>query len=443
MKTRLVNSDTEWRKLQMVDLMKCKFYEVNAIYDISVIIPVYNVKTYLSVCLNSVLTQSKKNIEIICVDDCSTDASLKVLEDMALKDKRIRVIQNQENRGLLYTRKQGVLAATGKYIMFLDGDDFYSENTCEMAYSEITKSATDILQFGINVINAGNAPQFEVDSFCKFVTPYQGNLYNASILSACFDEEKYSYNLVNKIYNADLCKKAFSYLDDRYYYSAEDMLAYFVLAYFSESFAGISDNLYNYNFAIGISKPGPLDLDSLDKRCAGADSIAAIKKFLETQNTFEQYKDIYTKIERRILSDNFDAWYYRLPVDKRKEGYSVFEKYWGKDKVILGLLYDIENKQFDIDQKARKISESNHMLDELKNRNSELVIAQRNLFLEIENREHVIRDLNAELVTSESDKHDLQDSYIHILNSLSYKLGCMVTWIPRKIAKIIRYIRSN
>lgn len=428
-------------------------------YDVSVVIPVYNVAKYLDKGINSIRNQSKENIEIICVDDCSTDESLQILEKALLEDKRIRIIRNNENRGRLYARKCGVMAAEGEYIMFLDGDDFYVDEACEIACSAIVKYGTDILQFGMNIINVGNAPQFEVDSFSGFVVPYEGGRIQGNVLEACFRDEKYNYNLVNKIYKATLCKKAFEAMDDRHYCMAEDMLAYFVLAYFADTYMGIPDKLYNYNFAIGVSRPGKLDLDGLDKRCYGADSIAAVKRFLDKQGTFDRYKEVYKRMERRILSDNFDAWYYRLPIEERDKGYAVFEKHWGKEKVILGLLYDIENKQFDINQKGRIIEDKNQ---ELQDRNNEL--AGKNRELEELNRVYteLSRELSgkSELVAQKQneiealkaqteqlcmeithvrdEKASVEGEYEHTLQSLSYKVGRIATWVPRMIARGIR-----
>ena len=89
--------------------------------DVSVVVPVYNVEKYLEKCIGSVRNQSKENIEIICVDDCSTDESLRILDKASSEDNRVHVIKNIENRGRLYARKCGVMAAEGGYIMFLDG----------------------------------------------------------------------------------------------------------------------------------------------------------------------------------------------------------------------------------------------------------------------------------------------------------------------------------
>ena len=421
-------------------------------YNISIVVPVYNVADYLEECIDSLRNQRKGNIEIIFIDDCSTDQSLQILEKASLEDCRIRVIKNNENRGRLYARKCGVMAAEGDYIMFLDGDDFYSEEACENAYVAIVKYGTDILQFGMNIINAGNAPQFELDSFERFAVPYEGEMIRGNVLEVCFRDEKYNYNLVNKIYKASLCKRAFEVMDDNYYCMAEDMLAYFVLAYFADTYMGIPNKLYNYNFAIGVSKPGTLDLDGLDRCCCGADSIAAVKRFLDIQGTFDKYEEVYKRMERRILSDNFDAWYYRLPFEERHKGYKIFERHWGKDKVILGLLYDIENKQFDINQKRNSIEDKDNELEsknnELANKSREFEelkricaeltkeLADKNMLLERYEKE--IEKLQLEISQVKEEKDYVQEEYQHTLHSMSYKVGRIVMWIPRMIARVIR-----
>lgn len=90
---------------------------------ISVIIPVYNVEKYLAECLTSVVNQTFKDIEIICVNDGSTDNSPKILEEFAQKDSRIKII-NQENQGLSAARNTGLDVATGEYVSFIDSDNF-------------------------------------------------------------------------------------------------------------------------------------------------------------------------------------------------------------------------------------------------------------------------------------------------------------------------------
>ena len=114
---------------------------------ISVIVPVYNVEKYLSECLDSIVNQTLKDIEIICLNDGSTDNSLSILKEYASKDTRIILI-DKENEGLGYTRKVGLDNATGKYILFCDSDDFYYELTAfEELYNYIEKVKVDVVIF--------------------------------------------------------------------------------------------------------------------------------------------------------------------------------------------------------------------------------------------------------------------------------------------------------
>ena len=110
---------------------------------ISIIIPVYNVEKYLGKCLDSVICQTLDDIEIICINDGSTDKSYEILNAYARKDKRIVVINNKNN-GAAQARNDGLDIANGQYIMFVDGDDYLKPWACETAYKKITSSHSDI-----------------------------------------------------------------------------------------------------------------------------------------------------------------------------------------------------------------------------------------------------------------------------------------------------------
>ena len=110
---------------------------------ISIIVPVYNVQEYLKNCINSILNQSYKNIEIILVDDGSTDESSSICDLYVKKDNRIKVI-HKENGGLSDARNMGIKSARGKYITFVDSDDYLDENYVKVLYILITENNSDI-----------------------------------------------------------------------------------------------------------------------------------------------------------------------------------------------------------------------------------------------------------------------------------------------------------
>lgn len=113
---------------------------------ISVIIPVYNTELYLQECLLSVLEQSEKNIEVICINDGSTDHSLDILEEIASLDARMIVI-NQQHLGQAYSRNAAFSKAKGKYIIYLDSDDLFRKNAFSELLDVSEKNAADIVYF--------------------------------------------------------------------------------------------------------------------------------------------------------------------------------------------------------------------------------------------------------------------------------------------------------
>lgn len=115
---------------------------------VSIIIPVYNVQEYLRASLSSVVNQTLEDIEIICVNDCSTDGSLEILNEFAQKDKRIILI-NQENQGLSSARNTGLDIATGEYIAFLDSDDYVTLDYYEALYNTAVENDAEIAGAGI------------------------------------------------------------------------------------------------------------------------------------------------------------------------------------------------------------------------------------------------------------------------------------------------------
>ena len=110
---------------------------------ISVIVPVYNVEKYLKKCIDSIINQTYRNLEIILVDDGSPDNAGKICDEYALKDHRIRVI-HKENGGLSDARNAGIDVANGEFIMFVDGDDYIADIAIEQFYQSILNDRVDI-----------------------------------------------------------------------------------------------------------------------------------------------------------------------------------------------------------------------------------------------------------------------------------------------------------
>ncbi|MBO4956650.1 MAG: glycosyltransferase [Rickettsiales bacterium] len=113
--------------------------------SVSIIVPVYNVEQYLERCLNSLINQTLQNIEIICINDGSMDNSLSILKQYAEKDKRIKII-DQENQGVSVARNNGIEASQGEYIGFVDSDDYVDLDFFENLYNKAKKEDADIVE---------------------------------------------------------------------------------------------------------------------------------------------------------------------------------------------------------------------------------------------------------------------------------------------------------
>ena len=128
---------------------------------ISIIIPVYNVEKYLRESLNSCVNQTLDDIEIICVDDCSTDNSYKILEEYQQKDSRIKILRHETNKNLGAARNNGLQNATGEYIWFVDSDDYIDTKACQILYDAIQKFDVEMLCFSaVNFSEQGNMRYF-------------------------------------------------------------------------------------------------------------------------------------------------------------------------------------------------------------------------------------------------------------------------------------------
>ena len=130
--------------------------------DISIVVPIYNAEKYLNKCLDSLINQTKKELEFILINDGSTDDSEKIIT--SYHDKRIKYFKNK-NQGIGKTRNFGIEKATGKYLMFLDSDDYLSEETCELLYQKAEKRQADLIVFDYSRVEKNNLNKVRISAF--------------------------------------------------------------------------------------------------------------------------------------------------------------------------------------------------------------------------------------------------------------------------------------
>lgn len=221
---------------------------------ISFIVPVYNSEKKVKKCLQSILNQTYKNLEVVCVNDGSKDNSLNVLRKMQEQDSRI-VILDQENQGIFYARKNGILKSTGDYIMFSDNDDSLPDkNSCKKLIQIFNdNNDVQIIQFAHNHIRGPFKKTISFRTEGKITEKELKSVYYRDFLGAV-QLNAITVDLWDKIFEAELLKSSIEPLEFKAAIG-EDL--YLNLAVFDNPlFKNIyinNDVMYDYSAGIGFS----------------------------------------------------------------------------------------------------------------------------------------------------------------------------------------------
>lgn len=224
---------------------------------ISVIVPIYNVEQYVEQCIESIIRQTYKNIEIICVDDKSPDNSIKICEQMALMDSRIKIIYRNENGGLSAARNTGIEEANGEYIAFVDSDDWVSEDYLEVLYSMIKNNKADIAQASYARTTISNIGILQDDEiYVREMTGIEAFRFMYNTISY---QPSVNYTVVwNKLYKKNVLKdikfpegKIFEdqYFTPIVFYQSKRVVVTNKKVYFyRKNYSGITAQKYNLRF---------------------------------------------------------------------------------------------------------------------------------------------------------------------------------------------------
>ena len=367
---------------------------------VSVIIPVYNVEKFLAACLESTITQTLIDIEIICVEDGSTDNSKSILKEIGMKDSRIKIIWHEQNSGLVKTRKDGVLAAQGKYIMFLDSDDELFPSACETAYNAIEESKTDVIRFGTKLVDSDGKERKEE----FFEIEHEKYLKDVNLLYLMQKGKLKNWSIWNKIYLADLCKRAYQEMKDTNITNTEDIYFFFVFGYYAHSIAAITDLLYLHRWGSGMTTrlnfSNNINFDYYKKLLESKDSFDMIVQFINSKPDKEEYKDLVQRFHYFILYSLFDLWQVKLAEEHKKEGLIEFFRKWGTEETATAFIWAINelNRKWQWEQ-TRMEEELQRTKDELQRTKNEVTA---------------------------------------IKSGWSFRLGRIITSIPRKIRGLIQ-----
>lgn len=256
---------------------------------ISLIIPVYNVEKYLAKCLESCLNQTLYDIEIICVNDGSTDSSGEIIEAYAKVDPRIQII-TKPNGGVSSSRNAGIDAATGAWIMFLDSDDHLSSNACERVWQETHEGPTDIVIFGTDIFPENpEAPQWYRNVL--HTRDYRYDQFEPRVL---FDECGGKPFVWRQAFSRTLLERTGVRFREELRFG-EDLTFEFELFPHADHFAFIADRLYQYRWIRENSLMYQAERDMDYKIGQHVNMAGIIAGFWDEQGFMQKYRGYFFK----------------------------------------------------------------------------------------------------------------------------------------------------
>lgn len=265
---------------------------------VSVIVPIYNVATYLPQCIESICNQTYINLEIILVDDASTDASGEICDSYAEKDKRIYVIHKQVNEGLVSARKAGIQVASGEVIGSVDGDDWIEPDMFKILVERYLIDDSDIVQSGY-IEDGGKSKKQVYKDFIKELTDANRNDLIISWMSG--KEVLVESQVVTKICRRTLFQRCYEEVPDDMS-NGEDWVFFIFLMKKIRKVSSISQCYYHYRIRD----------DSLSHKKDG------IKLLLKEDSLTLYLVKIISEYYPQISNDIIDNWVLRRKLSQLK-----------------------------------------------------------------------------------------------------------------------------
>lgn len=280
---------------------------------VSIIIPVYNVEPYIERCLLSVLNQTYNDIEIILIDDCGSDNSMRIAIELIKKyeaENKTKIIYHEYNKGLSAARNSGINASTGEYIFFLDSDDELTQNCIEILIDTAIKYKTDFVIGNYEIIGAELSIGMPLN-----------NIYSNDKILISYQKGEWYEMAWNKLLKKEFIIKNNLYFKENLIH--EDLLWSFMIACFANSLSVVNTKTYLY-YIRKDSITGKINQELNKKNIkisndAKIDIVRYMHNFIDSNPQFKKNKYIYRAYETRK-----DSLFYNII---RSSYYSKKEKY--------------------------------------------------------------------------------------------------------------------
>ena len=420
---------------------------------VTVIIPFYNVEKYLRECLESVVNQTFRNLEILCVDNQSTDKSADIVEEFAKKDFRIRLLR-EETPGASAARNKALSCASGKYIYFMDSDDILKQKTLEFCVSMAEEQNLDMIMFSAEDFFENETLHRQKNEFSGYYNrygDYDGLMTGKEFFSRAVSYGEYKPSVPLLFLKRDILEREnIRFIEG---IICEDNIFTIQCLTAAERVRYVNGNFYRRRLREKSVMTGS---SGLKQAYSYYVVLKSLERYIEEKNLDREYSNVllkqmermrdnacraihdmdFSEIEKEISQDLTAEWidfyFYIYSVKNIKvlneQHYRAMKKSSENEKIMrLKCLYQ-KNKQDRIDQKLK--GELRELKEELRELKEELQ--------KVSKEYQSLKDKHCEL-----NKHhkDLKKTMEELSDSWSYKIGRMVTAVPRKARYIIsKYI---
>lgn len=303
---------------------------------VSIIIPVHNGADVIERSVHCASNQTVRDIEIIVVDDGSTDATAEILERLAGQDSRITVLRHPGNRGRLEARRTGLLAAKGDFVLFLDADDELAADAAARSL-EAQAGRYDIVHFGFELRyqHFESAEQKAFDE--RFCQPPKATARGAGVTHIVFRDRRGPWSLCGKLMRTALLQEAVGHIPPSSMTQAEDACLYFIVSSLASSYRGIPGYRgYIYHIDIGGSdaKWTHMSLDRFAYSCRYIDAMECIHSYLLESGKWDSLKDDYLTVRREHLLAICSKLLNAVSPEERAQALDMLTGIWPVEEVM-------------------------------------------------------------------------------------------------------------
>lgn len=294
--------------------------------DFSFVIAVYNTENYVKKCIQSITSQTQDNIEIICVNDGSTDNSVKVIKEIAQNDKRIKLINRDYNKGLLVSRIEGINSALGQYVIIVDSDDYFEKNTLSEILYLAKKENVDILHFSMKVEDY-TGDEIAKEWLEKNSNPQEVVINGEEIIKNYFRYKSICTSLWGKVYKTSIIKQAYRLMKPIELTIGEDIYASFYIACLAKKYKGIRTvPAYVYCRGRGVSNSQIMNLDKFKQYCQMFKLDNDILDYV--RNKDKDLISCYEAMSCRLIEDCVRIYNNRIEQSDKSEAGKILSEAW-------------------------------------------------------------------------------------------------------------------